>query len=1452
MGVFGLDWGKGLPSPGEWKKFGQATGKQVVRPLNWESEHLGKPLAGAFKELHEDINALPPGLREAARIAFGIGAAGTLATVGTLSMGPFGTIAGLGVGAALAHPKSAGAASQLLLPSSLIGFGMPGGALRSLGAVARGLSFLEKGEVLAPELRYLPGVVGRFATYKNTALGRLGYKLEQAGEKLVQAESKAVEVATYPLYKPLAQIWKLGGVIPRRPERIRKVVGEGIAADFWESLGDATVMTSQEFKKKGEDLVFRWKSGQDLSPAEGRIVDLLNEGNYPVPAFFDQTPMSARDGLMSKVSNNYEKYQHIITRPKVETMWNALTKPLRGFTDAWMSHIAPIISIPSAAFLNFAGYAPANALEGLLVMTANGHLSGLAGLKAFYSRGARGEVVKALGDLPGAPAMIKQMAKEEFVVLPAGKTAANWFLSTSLREIQAPISRGLYFMSFDTRYAKDLAQHVPEMLKDLPVLADPKLRYRAVLAAAEGGDAVRSLAPHITTEWVEEGALANLLGKHYFAPEEVRKALVEAHQGGWSVNSDDLINHVSTTYRKLWDTMEQYQPHAMRDALTDFASKVQAYRGRAVSDAELDQLWAQYRELSAAAQNALKQSHMAGQRIAEPLGVGVERETFWSQYDQAIEGVAPEIYASTNEAAEHLLTVPGFREKYGASMVDLKQTWDSTERSLAQWRELRRQYFSKGGEKYLPKKKRTAEFWQGYYADKAAAFNDWDVNARQVWEQRLGTQVGGVQPAVPPPAAPTVTVGPPPEVPAVVGAEAVPLPPLAQPSVLQAKGEEAIRALEQDIRSFFHERPKLKMVADLDRQNLEKYAQVADTLAPAERQQIKDAHALAMKNATDMAALVTVDASNLTIFDGFMRALGMSYFPYEWRRFPRFFNLVRQRPGVAADIYKFYTDASDAGYVRIPNTPMEMSLLRVFGMGPLRAMQLPYWEPEHEGFMGMLERASMDMSKFGFFPISLQIVTAAGTGEIHELLPPALSSLASGFELIPGGPKLAQLMPEIFNEEARDAYTRAQLIDQGIDPTTATEEDMDSVRRSVNLALLASAQLGVTRFRPEMIKSIIDTRAEVAGKYGVPADIIAAAKKVGRNPIYARDENDVPILNRARSDLAIKEVSEKLGITTDAVRAVSNIWISIRPQKQQTVRGYYDEVRRWDDYMEKELLQPIATQVADRKIAPYEWRKKHEEYYTARNVVTRKLLSEFGLVEADLAYDEEAPKHPDDLVAETYYGVEPDTDGNGVATEVEWEMFDQKRKAILAGATPAQREYVLRQYRRIPWRDEVNSNLEIRLRDAKESVNTYFDTPMWKGISLDAQKKITQLQDDEALFWYKIREAVGAPTELMPNNDAMWHAYGTYLLRTHPETLTYFSIANALRRTRVRKALTNPERILTLIRNPDVFNFYPDLANILSEDERLYLGIGPRRTGEEGILAQWQKALGGSLTKAAA
>jgi hypothetical protein len=441
-------------------------------------------------------------------------------------------------------------------------------------------------------------------------------------------------------------------------------------------------------------------------------------------------------------------------------------------------------------------------------------------------------------------------------------------------------------------------------------------------------------------------------------------------------------------------------------------------------------------------------------------------------------------------------------------------------------------------------------------------------------------------------------------------------------------------------------------------------------------------------------------------------------------------------------------------------------------------------------------------------------------------------------------------MPEIFNEEARDAYTRAQLIDQGIDPTTATPEDLDSVRRSVNLALLASAQLGVTRFRPEMIKSIIDTRAEVAGKYGVPADAVAAAKKVGRNPIYARDENDVPILNRARSDLAIKEVSEKLGITTDAVRAVSNIWISIRPQKQQTVRGYYDEVRRWDDYMEKELLQPIATQVADRKIAPYEWRKKHEEYYTARNVVTRKLLSEFNLVEADLAYDEEAPTHPDDALAEKYYGVEPDADGNGVATEQEWDVFDQKRKAILASGTSAQREYVLHQYRRIPWRDEINSNLELRLRDAKESVNTYFDTPMWKGISLDAQKKITQIQDDEALFWYKIREAVGAPTELMPNNDAMWHAYGTYLLRTHPEMLTHYSIANALRRTRVRKVLTNPERILTLIRNPDVFNFYPDLANILSEDERLYLGIGPRRTGEEGILAQWQKALGGNLTKA--
>ena len=159
------------------------------------------------------------------------------------------------------------------------------------------------------------------------------------------------------------------------------------------------------------------------------------------------------------------------------------------------------------------------------------------------------------------------------------------------------------------------------------------------------------------------------------------------------------------------------------------------------------------------------------------------------------------------------------------------------------------------------------------------------------------------------------------------------------------------------------------------------------------------------------------------------------------------------------------------------------------------------------------------------------------------------------------------------------------------------------------------------------------------------------------------------------------------------------------------------------------------------------------------------------------------------------------------------------------------------------FRSQNNINLEVRLRRAKDVVQTLFDTPKYRGIPVAVQDKIDAVADQEAWFHYNLRMRGGLSTAQLPNNDAVWLAFRNYLSRTDPTSMPYFALANRMRSSKFRAARQNPERLTLLLRNSDVLAFYPDLAQSLSDDERLILGIGPRAGGEEGILQRWAKAM---------
>ena len=1330
----------------------------------------------------------------------------------------------------------------------------------------RGLSFLEKAGVEWKTLRAASEISG--ATYKATDLARFGVNLEKWGTRLMEAEQKAVSGATklaaYPVYKPLQKIWELGGIIPRSGPALAEQLKKGATGAWLPVFGDPAITRASELPRMAEDIIYRVRAGGEISKSESAIVSLMtrlnpNDWEGQLRNIVGQgTPVKALDYLRGIISKNPMAAKDILAMPKLQAAWEIHTKALQPIADQWIQKGVPIMVLPSKAMLEFGGYAPANDIESLLQMFqlspgASGLGIWMESLRdAFGSllperaravvskvipgvthgeRPATQQVVNIWKNVPDVPETIRGAATsaQQFVMPEMG------FGKGFFRRMQGSFTRGIDLMTFNKVAPYEITKRLPEsFLRDIageiPITADPELQWELIhTAATKDGKTVLKFLENVSEKKVVEsaqsGALSAIYVKNPLLPTSARNELSAARDAGWKVDPDILANNVGNAYRKSWQSVQAASPSMLAETMRGLTQEAQAAidAGKSLTPQEFDSLWQRWKAIERVGAESGANADRVITDASRSLEGAKQKADYFAKAHDALNGSMNELVKAREEGLGTILSLPGASERTTAELADMNEAWNSVREAWANWHQVRSDFFSPGG-KYF--KMKGAAKWDLYYSEMPMAWESWRARGLPAWNRIINAAVQG-QP---------VPMG---AIPGVAPSTA---------SLLGDKAERAAVELEQDVRSLFTADPRFKRVADQTRDVIQRYATIADTVSVTDKKQVVDAIAYGVKKAGDVAHMISIDASNLTIVDSFFRALGMPFFSYEARRFPRMASLVMERPAIARNLYKFFTDASDEGYIRLPGTPMDISLFRMLGLGPLRSMQQPYWPPEHDGFMGMLERGTMDMSKFGFFPMSAQIATAAASGEPHQLLPPMLESASAALELIPkgvpivGGIRLGEILPAFFNTDTRQAYMKAQLIDMGIDPATATEDDMDRARQSVNLAILASAQIGVTRFKPELIRKLTDTRGEVAAKYGVPADAIKTALASGRNPLYARDAADMPYLNKAQADSATDEAAAILGVPPEAVRAVSDIWISIRPVKQQTISAFYDELTSYDRAGEADQLSAPAKAVLDGTALPYAWRQARTAYYTHRDLVRKKLLIETGLEEGDLKYAPDAPKRQEDVLAEKYYDMDPDADGNGIITKEEWTAYDAKTKAFFADeCTPAQRDYI-KNSKTMPWKDQNNINLEIRLRRAKDVVQTLFDTPKYRGIPVAVQDKIDAVADQEAWFHYNLRMRGGLSTAQLPNNDAVWAAFANYLSRTDPASMPYFALANRMRSAKFRAARQNPERLELLYRNVDVLAFYPDLAQSLSDDERLILGIGPRATGEEGILQKWAKA----------
>ena len=374
--------------------------------------------------------------------------------------------------------------------------------------------------------------------------------------------------------------------------------------------------------------------------------------------------------------------------------------------------------------------------------------------------------------------------------------------------------------------------------------------------------------------------------------------------------------------------------------------------------------------------------------------------------------------------------------------------------------------------------------------------------------------------------------------------------------IVHTRRQQEWEALTQDLQRVAVEQPGLAEDVKQAHRVVNEVAEISRQLTAADRKILADAEKKAAGEAKRIMDWVHVNYADENLVDATMRGAGLPYWVYESRRFPRIGRYVAGRPGFAKGLYEYYNN-TDEGYFRVPGTPLEMSLLRGTGATTIRSVLQPTFDSQQDGLIGKLDELSNKATKFGFYPMGLELAIGVTSGHLGDIAPAGVQlPLYAGQALgIPG----VQPLPSAFQER----LIRQQLVASGIDPDKATDEERTAAGQAVAKASIPSELLGMMRLRPQELDQMKRGRLEAAIAAGVPKATAQDAFAEGRNPITAVDDKEKYILTATQRDQAVQKAAELAGVEPDIIRALSDISLPLRApgerQRSEMSKEYHQQ-----------------------------------------------------------------------------------------------------------------------------------------------------------------------------------------------------------------------------------------------------------------------------------------------------
>jgi len=329
---------------------------------------------------------------------------------------------------------------------------------------------------------------------------------------------------------------------------------------------------------------------------------------------------------------------------------------------------------------------------------------------------------------------------------------------------------------------------------------------------------------------------------------------------------------------------------------------------------------------------------------------------------------------------------------------------------------------------------------------------------------------------------------------------------------------------------------------------------------------------------------------------------------FRWRWIPR---TAMRTPGTITSLAK-YVENTDQGYLPVPNTDLQMNMLRgSVWMGGLRSFYLRDFPEYYDVFPGM---EFIDyIGRAGFFPgihVMLPIVAfgaAVGKPEIGQLAPAWVRTGLSGLRTL-SPEHIGAVLEHIYPDRFRDYMVMLTLGEEGYDADliwrkkqtgeklTPEEEKLwlKAVARVDGVKGILMQQTGLFRIRPQEFTEIRrEMRLAIEEATGVP---VAVQDQIDRQ---------YPVTGRRFSDYYHLDVyQQKLLYEWETYRRWQGVTTPLYPSSWQLldvkVRDYYEELDKVyneartvgvfeDDKLIRPSMVEMNRQWVEGEIGPDQW-----------------------------------------------------------------------------------------------------------------------------------------------------------------------------------------------------------------------------------------------------------------------